>query len=122
MPYLMLFGLFGTLMISLPALASEDMDSVMFGAETPVETVEPVTETAAPSLSMVNIQNGPPVEEYSEEMDFMDDEAEDNVFEEGVPPTPVNISSVSEPPTVEEKVAEEDFDYSDFEVEENAEG
>ena len=107
MPYLMLFGLFGTLMISLPALASEDMDSVMFGAETPVETVEPVTETAAPSLSMVNIQNGPPVEEYSEEMDFMDDEAEDNVFEDGVPPTPVNIYSVSEPPTVEEKVVEE---------------
>lgn len=96
MPYLMFFGLLGALMFSFPVLASEDMESVMFGAEAPVETAAPAVE-AAPVSSMVNIENSAPVEEYPEEMDFMDGENEANIWgEEGQPPAPVNAAAVSD--------------------------
>lgn len=92
MPYPVFFGLLGALLFSFPAQASEDMESVMFGAEPPVETAAPAVETA-PVSSMVNIENGAPVEEYSEEMDFMDGENDANIWgEAGQPPAPVNTA------------------------------
>lgn len=102
MPYPMLFGLLGALLFSFPVQASEDMESVMFGAEPPVEgaAVEP-----APVSSMVNIQNEAPVGEYPEEMDFMDEDNEANIWGDGgQPPAPVNTAP--QPPAQMPAVAE----------------
>lgn len=71
MPYSVLFGLLGALLTICPANASEDMESVMFGAEPPVETVAPEPL---------------PAPEMPEDMDLMDGSEDESIWgEEGNP-------------------------------------
>ena len=89
MPYRFFLGLLGALLISSPAKASEDMESVMFGAEPPVETAD--TDKTA-------VQSPSPSEDMPEAMDFMDGSEDESIWgEEGNPENfaPVTSDSVA---------------------------
>ncbi len=71
MSYSVFFGLLGALLMICPANASEDMESVMFGAEPPVENVAPEPSAAS---------------EITEDMDLMDGTEDESIWgEEGNP-------------------------------------
>lgn len=87
MPYRVLIGLLGTLLLSCPAKASEDMESVMFGAEPPIDSAVPETLPAEPA----------PADTVP---DMTDGNGSENIWDERGNPqnfAPVTADSVTEP-------------------------